>query len=59
MFEYLKRKIARLDIKEDKIISYPRYYKENGKTIKETAQGEKWVVKLDSNYKEVLVEQIK
>ncbi len=59
MFEYLKRKIARLNPKENEVASYPRYYKENGKTIKETAQGEKWVVTLDSDYKEVLVERLK
>ena len=40
-------------------VGYPLYYKENGQTIKELENGEKWVVTLDSNYKEVMVEQIK
>lgn len=57
MMEYLKRKLSKLSA-DDESISFPRYYEENGKLIKECAGGEKWVIKLDSNYNEVLLERI-
>ena len=60
MFTKIKENI--LNIKPQDLenkIRYPLYYKENGKTIKELENGEKWVVKLDSNYNEILVERIK
>lgn len=59
MLEYLKHKLSKLKINDDDICGYPRYYKEKGKTIKELANGEKWIVKLDDNYREVMIERIK
>lgn len=59
MFEYLKRKLMRLNRQNIEIDSYPQYYEENGVLIKELANGEKWIVKLDSDYEEVLVKRIK
>ncbi len=56
MMEYLKRKICK--ISADNLDIYPRYYEENGKLIKETESGEKWVIKLDAEYKEVLLERL-
>lgn len=58
MMEYLKRKLTRLSA-EDMQISFPHYYEENGKLIKELANGQKWEVALDENKKEVLLERIK
>ena len=40
MFEYFKRKFVRLDGKI-KIDTYPQYYEENGRLIKEEADGKK------------------
>ena len=57
MIEYLKRKLAKATIKKD-LISFPHYYEENGRLIKELANGEKWLIKLDSEYKEILLEKI-
>ncbi len=57
MMEYLKRKLTKVSA-DDAVTSFPRYYEENGKIIKECAGGEKWVIRLDSNYNEVLVERI-
>ncbi len=60
MFTKLKENITNIsstDLKNK--ISYPLYYKENGKTIKELENGEKWIITLDNNYKEVLVKRIK
>lgn len=59
MFEYLKRKLTRTKRLNLEIDTYPQYYKENGKFIKELANGEKWVVELDSDRKEILVERVK
>ena len=56
--EYLKRKLTRLTA-EDMQISFPHYYEENGRIIKELANGQKWVVVLDENHKEVLLERLK
>ena len=56
MMEYLKRKLCK--ISADNLDIYPRYYEENGKLIKETEDGEKWVIKLDTEYKEVLLERL-
>ena len=60
MFAKIKENITNISLVnlKDKI-SYPLYYKENGQTVKELENGEKWVVMLDNNYKEVLVERIK
>lgn len=59
MFEYLKRKLNRMERLNLKVCQHPQYYEENGKLVKELATGEKWIVRLDKNYKEVLVERIK
>ena len=59
MMEYLKRKFARLKPDSFNNISFPRYYEENGKLIKELSSGEKWEIILDSDHKEVLIERIK
>ena len=59
MMEYLKRKFTRLNTDNIGKISFPHYYEENGKLIKELENGEKWVVTLDSDYKEVLLERLK
>ncbi len=59
MMEYLKRKFARLDNTKIGDISFPHYYEENGKLIKELENGEKWEVALDSNYNEVLIARVK
>ena len=40
-------------------ISFPHYYEENGKLIKELANGQKWIIALDENHKEVLLERLK
>ena len=58
MMEYLKRKLSRLK-PEDAQVSFPHYYEENGKLIKELADGQKWEVALDENHKEVLLERLK
>lgn len=61
MMEYLKRKLCRLENddswKED--IPFPRYYEENGRIIKETENGEKYIIILDKNHKEVIAGKIK
>lgn len=59
MFEYLKRKLTRVDRLNLSVDTYPQYYKENGRLVKELSNGEKWVVELDSDHKEVLIERIK
>lgn len=59
MMEYLKRKFAKLNTADFDKISYPRYYEEDGKLIKEFESGEKWEFILDSNHKEVLIERLK
>lgn len=60
MFDKLKENIQNItsaDLKNK--ISYPLYYEENGKLVKELENGEKWQVALDKDYKEVLVERLK
>ena len=59
MMEYLKRKFARLKAQDMQKISFPHYYEEKGKLIKELDNGEKWEVMLDANYQEVLIERLK
>ena len=59
MFEYLKRKLVRLNRLNIEVDTYPQYYEENGALIKELANGEKWVIQLDANHKETLVKRIK
>ena len=59
MIEYLKRKFSRLSNQEMQKISFPHYYEENGKIVKELENGEKWEVMLDANYQEVLIARIK
>ena len=58
MFEYFKRKFVRLDgtITSD---SYPQYYEEDGRLIKEEADGTKYIVKLDKNHREVVIGEAK
>ncbi len=58
MMEYLKRKFAKLNTKDTQAISFPLYYEENGRIIKELSNGEKWIVRLDEEYKEVLIERL-
>ena len=58
MMEYLKRKFARLKPEDVGNITFPRYYEQNGKIIKELENGEKFEVALDSNYKEIVVEKL-
>lgn len=59
MIEYLKRKFARQKNKDIETIGFPRYYEEYGILIKELENGEKWEVKLDSKYQEILIKRIK
>jgi hypothetical protein len=59
MLEYLRRKIAQWEKEPPVVKSYPLYYKEGKNLIKELENGQKWIVKLDENYKEVLVERIR
>ncbi len=59
MMEYLKRKFARLKSDDVKKISFPHYYEENGLLIKELKTGEKWEIRLDYNYNEVLLKRIR
>ena len=40
-------------------IAYPLYYEENGHLIKELENGEKWIIKLDKDYKEILIARLK
>ena len=54
MFEYFKRKFIRLD-GTIKIDTYPQYYEENGRLIKEEADGKKYIVKLDKNHHEIII----
>ena len=42
-----------------KKISFPHYYEENGLLIKELKTGEKWEIRLDYNYNEVLLKRIR
>lgn len=59
MFEYLKRKLMRLNRLNLEIDNYPLYYQENDNLIKELANGEKWIVQLDANHQEILIKRIK
>ena len=59
MIEYLKRKFSKLNNQNMQTISFPHYYEENGKLIKELENGDKWEVVLDANYQEVLIERLK
>ena len=60
MFTKLKENIINVTTRNlENQINYPLYYKDNGQTIKELENGEKWVVKLDSNYNEILVERLR
>jgi len=59
MMEYLKRKFAKLNTKSAPDISYPLYYEENGRIVKELSNGEKWIVRLDDDYREVLLERVR
>ena len=59
MMEYLKRKFVRLKTQDVQKISFPHYYEENGKLVKELENGEKWEIILDANYQEVLIERLK
>ncbi len=54
MFEYFKRKFSRLE-NQLEIDSYPKYYEENNHLIKENRDGSRYIVKLDKNYREVII----
>ncbi|MBO7332357.1 MAG: hypothetical protein J6U64_01675 [Alphaproteobacteria bacterium] len=56
MLEYLKRKINKL--KEQPEVSYPLYYEENGILVKETANGTRYEIKLDSNHQEIILREL-
>ena len=58
MFEYFKRKFTRLE-GTIKIDTYPQYYEENGQLIKEEADGHRYIVKLDKDYHEIIIGEIK
>ncbi len=61
MMEYIKRKLTKT--KDDQAwkdqIGYPRYYQENGLFIKETEDGEKFIITMDEQHQEVIVGKIK
>lgn len=61
MMEYIKRKLTKT--KDDQAwkdqIGYPHYYQENGLFIKETEDGEKFVVTLDEQHQEIIVGKAK
>lgn len=59
MMEYLKRKLTKINAQNVGKITFPHYYEENGKLIKELENGEIWEVALDKNYQEVLIERLK
>ena len=59
MMEYLKRKLTKINARNVGKITFPHYYEENGKLIKELENGEIWEVALDKNYQEVLIERLK
>jgi hypothetical protein len=56
MLEYLKRKLNKLEVKPD--IAYPLYYEENGILVKETANGTRYEIKLDSNHQEIILREL-
>ena len=56
--EYLKRKMCKIKTSDFESVGFPRYYEENDRLIKECENGEKWVVTLDANYREVLLEKL-
>ena len=53
MFEYFKRKFARLDGKIE-VNTYPKYYQENDLLIREEKDGMRYIVTLDKDHKEVI-----
>ena len=57
MFEYFKRKFVRLDGKIT-VSTFPKYYEENGKLIKEEENGQRFLIKLDENKKPVVIGEI-
>ncbi|MBQ8870489.1 MAG: hypothetical protein IJ019_03840 [Alphaproteobacteria bacterium] len=59
MMEYLKRKLTKFNAQNVGKITFPHYYEENGKLIKELENGEIWEVSLDKDYQEVLIERLK
>lgn len=56
MLEYLKRKLNRLE--RTPKVSYPLYYEENGILIKETEDGIRYEVELDSNHQEIILRKL-
>lgn len=54
MIEYFKRKFSRIEKQLD-IDSFPKYYEENNRLIKENQDGSRYIVELDKNYKEKIV----
>ena len=54
MFEYFKRKFFRLS-GSVRIDTYPQYYEENGRLIREESDGTRYIVALDENCREKTV----
>lgn len=56
MLEYLKRKLNKLEVKPD--MAYPLYYEENGILIKETEDGIRYEIELDSSHQEIILRKL-
>jgi len=54
MFEYLKRKFFRLS-GNVQIDTYPQYYEENGRLVREESDGTRYVVVVDEKHGEKIV----
>lgn len=54
MEEYIKRKLAKLSSADFKINKYPLYYQQDTFLVKETENGEKFIIALDNNGNEVI-----
>ena len=59
MLEYIKRKLCRIEQDGIKFDSFPQYYEENDKIIKELEDGQKFIIDMSSDGEEIIIEKIK
>lgn len=52
--EYLKRKLSKLSSNDFKINQYPFYYQEGSFLIKETQDGQKFIIEISHDGKEII-----
>lgn len=59
MLEYIKRKLCHIQKNGIDVKSFPKYYEENNKVIKELDNGQKFIVEVDADGQEIIIRELK